>query len=282
MYKSIEKFGYKYIKFLRKGSHGAVIKAYDPKHNRDVAVKIISKSRTKDKINQEINIMNSIEHTNIMSIICSVEDDDNVYIIMEYIDGVELFDIMRKKKLSEHEIFYYFYHILTAIEYLHSKSICHRDIKPENILIDKNNRVVIYDFGISKIVKPYATTSCGSLHYVAPEVITSENKKKYNAFFADIWSLGICLYVLATNKLPFGKPDTSIYDVINLVCEGKYTIPKEVDSNLQNLINKILQKNPKKRYTISQIKKHKWFKNCVKKYIKKKIKIFYAINISLI
>ncbi|OHT05339.1 CAMK family protein kinase [Tritrichomonas foetus] len=150
-----------------------------------------------------------------------------------------------------------FMQLLEAIDYLHKVlNVAHRDLKPENILFDKNDDVKLADFGLSTFVKEdgWMKTACGSPAYAAPEVILRENYSKA----ADIWSLGVILYQMAYDGLPF--IDACIPNLMRKIVEDDLKFPDDANEPLQNLIRKMLEKDPKKRITINEIYECNWLK----------------------
>src|ERR1700733_8453096 len=137
------------------------------------------------------------------------------YLVMEYIEGGELFDyILQRGRLRPEEALHYFRQIMFAIEYCHHFNVAHRDLKPENILIDKQGNVKVADFGMA--VWEYGVglldTSCGSPHYASPEVVSGEH---YRGAVSDIWSCSVILHALLVGRLPFDDED--IYNLLQKV-----------------------------------------------------------------
>lgn len=176
---------------------------------------------------------------------------------MEYACGGELFDyIVKRKKLKESEACKFFQQIISGVEYIHKCGICHRDLKPENLLLDESKNIKIVDFGLSntygesKLLK----TACGSPCYASPEMIAG---KHYHGLPSDIWSCGIILYAMTCGYLPFEDPNTNkLYKKI-LACD--YSIPSSISTNLKDLMKKILNTDPTKRYSIGDIRAHDWY-----------------------
>ena len=194
-----------------------------------MAIKILEKSRIReqadiDRVVREIKILKEIDHPNFVKLYEIIENQDRIYLIMEYASGGELFDfIVSKDRLSEKVACMFYNQILDGIEYLHSRGIAHRDLKPENLLLDAEKKnIKIVDFGLSNEYKPGETliTACGSPCYAAPEMIAG---KRYNGIDVDIWSSGVTLYAMLVGYLPFEDPDTvQLYRKIIL---GDYETP---------------------------------------------------------
>jgi serine/threonine protein kinase len=132
-------------------------------------------------------------------------------------------------------------------------------LKPENLLVDANDNIKITDFGLSNIVynkhgeNKMLMTACGTPNYVAPEVI---KEKGYDGFSADVWSMGVILYVLLAGYLPF--EDNRVENLFKKIESGKVKYPNHFSKSVKDLIQKMLRVNPKKRITVAGIKKHKW------------------------
>lgn len=174
---------------------------------------------------------------------------------MEYVDDGELFKhITCGDGLNEEEVMRYFRQTLSAVGYCHSLKICHRDLKLENILVTRDQKVKIADFGMAALHQTSQhrlKTPCGSPHYAAPEVIRAD---KYKGDMVDIWSLGVILYACLARQLPFDAPD--IQSLLSLVKKGNYSVPSNISRPARDLIWRILQVNPRDRITIEQMWRH--------------------------
>lgn len=227
-----------------------------------VAVKILEKERITDvadveRVSREIHILKLIRHPNIIQLYEIIETPKQLYLIMEYANGGELFDyIVEKHRIDEKEACSMFQQIISGIEYIHKLNIVHRDMKPENLLLDHGHKIKIVDFGLSNTFKEeeLLKTAWGSPWYASPEMIAGKN---YVGPTADIWSWGIILFALVWGFLPFEDQNTAV--LYKKILAGDFTIPDFLSKNLQNLIKKILVTDPSKRYNIKQIRNHKWF-----------------------
>lgn len=236
---------------LGKGSFGVVKSAINTQTGEKVAIKILNETKIpyEEKINslREIEIMKNLKHPNIIRFYGYINKDKQLYLITEYIKGIELFQyISLKKKIEESEACIYFQQIISGIEYLHKMDIVHRDLKPENILIDRYlKEVKIIDFGLSnKYTDKSAllSTLCGSPLYAAPEVLL---EKGYKPGPVDIWSAGVILYFMISGKLPFnGDSDEELYKKI---IDAKVKNIQGASKEVNDLIKKILNPNPRKR-----------------------------------
>jgi 5'-AMP-activated protein kinase catalytic alpha subunit len=253
---------YNFVKKLGEGTFGVVVLAIHKKTNEKVAIKILEKQKIIDQIDmnrikKEIHILKQLRHNNIVDLYNVIETASYIYLIMEYIDGIELFEyIINNKRINEIESCHFYQQIISGIEYLEKLNIAHRDIKPENLIIDKNKRIKIIDFGLSNNYKTnqLLSTACGSPFYAAPEMVKGN---KYNGNKIDIWSSGIVLYAMLCGFLPFDDKDIDI--LYRKIMDGIFEIPAFLSEEAINLINHILEVDPNKRYNINEIKKHPWY-----------------------
>ncbi|KAJ5298200.1 uncharacterized protein N7443_006320 [Penicillium atrosanguineum] len=205
-------------------------------------------------IEREVVIMKLIEHPNVISLYDVWENRGELYLVLEYVEGGELFDYVSKHgPLPEEEAVRLFRQIIAGLGYCHRFNICHRDLKPENILLDGQHNVKLADFGMAALQPAghWLNTSCGSPHYAAPEIIYG---RKYRGDRADMWSCGIILYALLTGYLPFDGGD--LPNTLRLVKKGDYMIPQELSDESADLIQRILQKRPEDRISMQNVWMH--------------------------
>ena len=250
---------------LGEGTFGHVRLAINKQTGEKVAIKILEKKKIlefedKIRVEREIKILKCLRHPNIVHLYSVVQTMDNLYIIMEYARGIELFDfIAKRKRIDEITACQIYQQIISGLEYLHKNNIVHRDIKPENLIINKKTKELkIVDFGLSNMFnteKRLLSSSCGSPSYAAPEMLQGH---KYRPQPVDVWSSGIVLYAMICGYLPFEDENNDL--LYRKICIGKFSIPEHVSSNCKDLLKKILVTDPIKRITIKQIKNHPWFK----------------------
>ena len=252
---------YMLIRNLGSGAASKIKLAIHNETKQPVAIKIIKKDSFKErpelqvKVQREIALMRLFDHPHVLKLLDILESPRHLYIGLEYASEGELFQyVVSKGKLGEEEAMHFFRQIIYGMEYLHSLGICHRDMKPENILLDSKQNIKIADFGFARFSKQnVAETSCGSPHYVAPEVIGGG---LYDGRAADVWSCGVILYAMLTGTLPFD--DNSIRNLLLKVRKAQFSMPN-VSNDFQDLLSKMLTKDPKQRITITQIKAHPAF-----------------------
>ena len=250
---------------LGEGAFGSVRLGINRQTGEKVAIKILEKNKLKSedkcRIEREINILKKLRHPNIVHLYSIIETEKQILLITEYIKGQELFHyILLKKKISEEEACHYFSQIVSGVEYLHKLKIAHRDIKSENIIIEQNTKTIkIIDFGLSNTYgdkdEGILTTSCGSPLYAAPEMLKGEI---YKGNTIDIWSIGVVLYYMICGYLPF--QDTDNAKLYKKIIQGQYTIPMHISVQGRELLNKLMNINPRKRINITQIKNHSWIR----------------------
>ena len=261
---------YELKEIIGKGKFGVVHRAIHKKTKQSVAVKIMTKSKMGKQdfelLFREIEILKLCSHPNIIRLIDIFENRNTIFIVMEYLDGGDLFLYLERKKfnISEKRASELVFSLVNAINYLHSMGIIHRDLKPENILIiDKkdDSDIKIGDFGLSKILGP--TEKCdeqfGTLNYVAPEILMQKNYSKP----VDIWSIGIITHLLLGGFLIFDseKDEEIIRKTIFLDVQLKSARFNKISEEGKDFMLSCLSKNPNKRPTIEEAIKHPWFAN---------------------
>ncbi|KAE8388038.1 hypothetical protein BDV23DRAFT_195443 [Aspergillus alliaceus] len=211
-------------------------------------------------IEREVVIMKLIEHPNVVRLYDVWENRGELYLVLEYVEGGELFNYLSKYgPLQEFEAVKLFRQIIAGLGYCHRFNICHRDLKPENILLDSQHNVKLADFGMAALQPAghWLKTSCGSPHYAAPEIIKGRD---YRGDKADLWSCGIILFALLTGYLPFDGSDLST--TLRLVRTAKVEIPDHLSDEAADLIYQILQKRPEDRIAMREI----WMHPLMRKY----------------
>ncbi|CAD8102545.1 unnamed protein product [Paramecium sonneborni] len=259
---------------LGQGAFGIVRSAINVITKQEFAIKIIDKEKIKreeliESLKKEIHILMIINHPNIVKLIEVLASKTKIYLVLEWIKGGELFDVIRNNKyIQEPQMRKYFRQIIRAIRYCQSKSIAHRDLKPENILIcNQTDQIKVNDFGLSSLFQDPSNlnnelyTTCGTVHYLAPEVIQSSG---YDGHKADIWSLGVILYFSCAGYLPFEDDNVAIL-LDNIITAQYFPFPKYFSTELKDLLSKLLVTHPNKRITIDNIIQHSWFQTDISK-----------------
>ena len=257
---------YLITKELGKGSC-AVVKLATHKITKDkFAIKIYTKEflldpQKRSVVRNEINILKQLDNEYIMKLYEEIDTPDYLYLVLEYINGIPLIDILKNEKngfLPEKRAKKLIIQIIKGIIYLHSKNICHRDIKLENILVMKNDTIKIIDFGFGvKCNKDsYHKLFCGTPSYMAPEIL---NKEKYIPFYCDIWSLGVLFYTMLYGRFPFEYNEKIIIEDYDEKFEKITDITLDfsneisVSDKIKELFKKIFVIEPKERLKLNEI-----------------------------
>jgi len=251
---------------LGTGTFGRVrLVSYEFRKLHYFALKMLKKTeiirlKQVEHIKAEKNILQRITHPFIVTLFASFQDEKNLYMLMEYIIGGELFSQLRKVgRFSNDTSRFYAAEIVLALEYLHEKNIVYRDLKPENLLIDREGHMKITDFGFAKQVEDRTWTLCGTPEYLAPEIIQSKGHGKA----VDWWALGILIYEMLAGYPPFY--DENPFGIYQKILAGKIEFPRHFDANAKDLVKKLLTADRAKRFGClkagaEDVKKHKWFK----------------------
>lgn len=253
------------------GSFGKVKVATHELTGYKVGVKILNRNKIASldmvqKIRREIQYLKALRHPHIIKLYEVISTPTDIFMIMEYVSGGELFDfIVKNGKISESEARRFFQQIICAVEYCHRHNIVHRDLKPENLLLDNQGNIKIADFGLSNIMTDgdFLKTSCGSPNYAAPEVVSG---KLYAGAEVDVWSCGVILYTLLCGRLPFD--DEHIPTLFKRIKGGIFTIPPFLSSQTRDLLLSMLVVDPLKRITIPEIRQNPWFNISLPDYLK--------------
>ncbi|XP_025991778.1 serine/threonine-protein kinase SIK3 isoform X2 [Solenopsis invicta] len=251
---------YELEKTIGKGNFAVVKMATHVVTKSKVAIKIIDKTKLNEenlaKIFREVHIMKRLRHPHIIRLYQVMETEKMIYLVTEYAPGGEIFDhLVRNGRMPEPEARRIFRQIVLAVRYLHQQRVVHRDLKAENLLLDADNNIKLADFGFSNEYTPGVplSTWCGSPPYAAPEIFEG---KHYDGPRADVWSLGVVLYVLVCGALPFDGPTMQL--LRSVVVSGKFRIPFFMSADCEKLIRHMLVVEPERRLSISQILSHSW------------------------
>ncbi|KAF1762885.1 hypothetical protein GCK72_011149 [Caenorhabditis remanei] len=248
------------LKVIGCGGYGKVFLAREKSRERVVALKVVSKDELeKQHLQDEIRILENIKSRFLCKMYHSFKTSQKVYMALEFLPGGELFALMERVQfLSENSARFYIAQITLGLDYLHNNHILYRDLKPANVMIDKDGNVKLVDFGMSKFNFPKGnktSTFCGSMEYMAPEMIT---EKEYG-HAVDLWALGVLLFDLVTGSPPFnGENDEELEHEIRT---AKIEFPKGISAECQVLIKSLLVRKEEHRIDISQTKRFDFFKN---------------------
>ncbi len=248
---------------LGTGNYGNVCLVRNKKNKFPYAIKAISRNQINqeqlhENLELERSILLKIDHPFIVKLVKSLKDEKNIYFLMEYIKGKELFDVIRDiGLLSKIQTQFYGASLMLSVDYLHERKCIFRDIKPENVIVNQSGYIKLIDFGTSKEIIDRTNTIIGTPHYMAPEVILGEGY----SFQVDIWSIAICMYEFICGGVPFGESAEEPMDVYLAIINDQMNFPNFCkDNDFKLLMKQMLTKNPISRLSkISQVKNHVWF-----------------------
>ncbi|MHB8581145.1 MAG: protein kinase domain-containing protein [Ignavibacteriaceae bacterium] len=246
---------YKILEKLGEGGMGVVYKAEDTKLKREVAIKLLphhisSNKEEKQRFEIEAQAAAALNHSNIATIYSIENSNDEVFIVMEYIDGIELKEKIRNEPLSIDESIKILEQIGEGLKAAHQKGIIHRDIKSGNIMITQSGKIKIMDFGLAKVkgvshITKMGTT-LGTTAYMSPEQARGEHVDQRT----DIWSLGVITFELLTGSLPYSGEfeQVIIYSILNEDPKSPGSLRKDVPLKLEQITMKMLSKERETRY----------------------------------
>ena len=254
---------------IGEGTYGNVKYAQHSETGTAYALKVMNKDYLVqrgmvEQVKTEIAILKQIKHPFIVNMHEIMSSRDKIFLVMELVTGGDLFDkIAVQGPLKEDEGRHLFGQILTAVAHCHGSGVCHRDIKPENVLMTSDGVAKLSDFGLGAMQEDgqdlgAMTTVCGTPNYAAPEVI---NKVPYDGCAADIWSLGVVLYVILAGCLPFDEEN--MVQLFEKVTAGEYTMPMWLSDEAQAILQRMLQVDPSKRPTAKELMEHAWMRGSV-------------------
>jgi tRNA A-37 threonylcarbamoyl transferase component Bud32 len=248
---------------IGQGAYAIVRSAIKKANTTKYAIKTYEKIKLLDphrkrSVQREIDILSALRHQNIVKLFEVIDTTKQLHLVLEYVGGCSLHGYLKRRpnrRLEEPEARRIFKQVLLGIQYSHNKCVTHRDLKLENLLLDENNNVKIIDFGFStcfsheKKIKMF----CGTPSYMAPEIVA---RVEYSGPPADVWALGVLLYVLLSGSYPFkAQTDRELYKKIQY---GQFSIPSHISSGARSLISRIIKIDPQKRPTVSDMLKDNW------------------------
>ena len=268
------------LKLIGTGSFGKVLLVKYNSNNNLYAMKVLNKSQIKlkkqeENTKNERDLMVKLNNPFILSIKFAFQDESKLYIVSVFLQGGDLFYHLHHStiNLTEEVAKFYIIELILGLEFLHQNNVIFRDLKPENILLDSEGHIRISDFGLSKILensRDKAYTLCGTLKYLAPEILKNKGYEKS----VDWWSLGCIFYEMLMGHLPF-KINGNVIDPE--VFEEKIKFNDNMNPLLIDLISQLLAVNPKKRIgygdsDAKKIKEHQYFSDVDwNKYLNKEI-----------
>ena len=254
---------YQLMEQLGAGTYGRVLKAQHLATGQLRAIKVLQKAHIRDYISfqTELDILQALDHPNIIRVFETFENDLECYLVTEYCAGGELFQrIISEGHFDEAQAAFYLRQILSGVAYFHSRGICHKDLKPENILLlsaEPGSDLKIIDFGLGQRVEENELmhASFGSPYYVAPEVIEGTYDKK-----ADCWSVGVILYIMLSGQPPFSGHNNEeiLHRVKTAYFNFKPPAFRYVSEPAKDLIAQLLRKDVELRLSAQAALEHPW------------------------
>ena len=252
-----------YIKFLGKGKFGSVSLVHNKQNIyaiKAISIKMVEREKMLWKyFVNERSIMLNLDHPFIVKMVKSLRNQNYCFILMEFVNELNLDDHLSKKRTRNniYETQFYIGSMLLMLDYLQKKYIAHRDIKPSNIMIDTNGYLKMIDFGTAKVLKDYTSTIIGTPHYIAPEILQG----KGYSLSCDFWSLGICMFEIFYGIYPFGNSANEVIEIYKDVLKKNLVFPSESSkfSNVNSFIKELLTKKVNERLCNVSKLKHKPF-----------------------
>ena len=252
-----------YIKFLGKGKFGSVSLVHNKQNFyaiKAISIKMVEREKMLWKyFVNERSIMLSLDHPFIVKMVKSLRNQQYCFILMEFVNELNLDDHLSKKRTRNniYETQFYIGSMLLMLDYLQKKQIAHRDIKPSNIMIDPNGYLKMIDFGTAKVLKDYTSTIIGTPHYIAPEILQG----KGYSLSCDFWSLGICMFEIFYGIYPFGNTANEVIEIYKDVLKKNLVFPSENSkyTNVNSFIKELLTKKVNERLCNVSKLKHKPF-----------------------
>ncbi|KAI9323664.1 kinase-like domain-containing protein [Dichotomocladium elegans] len=255
---------FRLLRTLGTGSFGRVHLIQSKYNDRYYAMKVLKKTeivRLKQVAHtkNERNVLLQVSHPFIVNLWGTFQDDMNLYMVMDYVPGGELFSYLRRtQRFPDATAKFYGAEVLLIIVYLHTHDIIYRDLKPENILIDASGHIRLTDFGFAKRVPDVTWTLCGTPDYLAPEVIQSKGYGKA----ADYWSLGVLIYEMLAGYPPFY--DESQFKLYEKILTSEPQFPSHFHPNVRDLLKHLLTADLTQRYGnlragYKDVMYHPWF-----------------------
>ncbi|OMJ90834.1 hypothetical protein SteCoe_6701 [Stentor coeruleus] len=251
------------IKVIGKGTHGIIYLCAHKEKKSLYALKSVTRQKVSayelyENLNTERNILMKIDHLMIVKLVRTYKDNLRIYFLMEFIRGIDLFDLQSKLSLiPEDDCQFFVACIVLILEFLHKNDIIYRDLKPENLLVDEEGYIKTIDFGSAKIVKGKTYTSLGTPHYMAPEIMTGVGYTNS----IDWWSLGIIIYEMLEGIVPFGQNEEDPISIYEKVMEHNLGFSNISDAGTRSLVQQLLNIKPGIRNSGSteKLKMHEYF-----------------------
>eukprot|EP00736_Rhodelphis_marinus_P004266 Rmarinus@m.9080 len=260
-FNSVEDF--EFLENIGKGGFGTVkLVRYQPTGEL-FALKVLKKDLIVRmgqvaQVKHEKKMAKYLWHPFIIQMFGSFQDEEYLYMVMEFVPGGDLCFYLERGPLAEEQVRFYAAELVLAVQCLHDMNIVYRDLKPENLILDANGHCHMTDMGLAKPLESDRTyTQCGTAQYLAPEVIAQKGHGKD----ADWWALGVLVYVMFTGRFPFDDDNLNV--LYKKICKGKYTpLPPHISPEANDFLRRLLEVDPSKRLGVKgayEVKSHKFF-----------------------
>jgi serine/threonine protein kinase len=252
---------YEYVCVLGSGSFSVVLLVRVRGTSEEYACKVCSRqllceNNIFDRFEREVRILQVFSHPSLIQLIDVVYEPELIFLVMEYCENGDLLSLITGgPTLEDSEVRRIFAELVEGMVYIHSHDIAHRDLKPENILMDKFMHVKIGDFGLCHHTKERTLlkTPCGSVFYAPPEVLS---RSDYDGKAADVWSVGVVLYVMSTGALPWSGSNQG--GLLKQISDGTFSVPTTYSVPLDSLLTQMMALDPASRPAMTDILKHPW------------------------
>lgn len=252
------------VRTIGVGSFSHVELCYHKPTQRYCVLKVQSKQRIlelnqTEHVQSEIKILRKVQHPNVVKVWGTFQDNKNVYMMLEFISGGEVFSHLRTMQTFDLDVTrFYAAEILLVFQKLHTNGIVYRDLKPENLVFSHDGHIKFIDFGFAKQIVDRTYTLCGTPEYLAPEIIRGEGA----GFGSDWWAFGILIYEFLIGQTPF--VDENENRMYQKICRGQIYMPRSIDPITRSLIEGLLNIDPSRRLGCTaigaeEIKTHSWF-----------------------
>ena len=251
---------------IGEGTYAKVKYAQHSETGEAVALKILDKdhlirTRMVDQVKREITILKRLHHPHVVDLKEVMASREKIFMAMELVTGGDLFDkIAAEGPMKEPAARVIFAQLLSALSYCHAHGVYHRDLKPENVLLSSEGDVKLSDFGLGSVRQEDTAsatgllrTICGTPNYAAPEILS---RREYDGAAADIWSLGVVLYVMLCGCLPFDEE--TLPDLFDKISRAEFETPPWLSENAASILRSTIEANPSKRATLQQLWNHPW------------------------
>ena len=264
------------VRKIGEGSFGKALLVKSKKDGTQYVIKEINISKMapkeREESRKEVKVLSKMKHPNIVSYIKSFEETGNLYIVMDYCDGGDLYKKINNQRgvyFTEDQVLDWFVQIALAIKHVHDRKILHRDIKTQNIFLTRSGTIKLGDFGIARVLRntmELARTCIGTPYYLSPEIC--ENRPYNNK--SDVWSLGCVLYEMLTLKHAFEAG--SMKNLVLKIIRGSYPpVPPRYSADARLLVARLFKRNPHDRPSISTVLKQPIIRSRIEKFLSEEV-----------